>query len=127
MRQRYGKINHPELQVCFTLDELTYVCKEILPISTYTPKEDCEATLIHSSTTSLPKGLCEHRILTLEKTYWIPMHMSNGCILPLKRKYLLCYVEMKNLKLNYMVAANCIYRLDVKVIQLTVHCTQFPL
>lgn len=77
MRQRYGKMNHPDLQACFTPNEITFVCKEILPIYTYTPKEDCEATLIHPSTTSFPQGLCEQRILTLEHTYWIPLHMSN--------------------------------------------------
>jgi hypothetical protein len=71
-RQRHGKINHPELQACFTPNELTYVCKETLPISAYAPKEDCEATLIHPCTTPLPKGLCEQRILTLEQTYGFP-------------------------------------------------------
>jgi len=70
-------MNYPELQVCLIPNEITYVCKETLPIVTYTPKEDCEATLIHPSTTSLPKGLCEQRILTLNQTYWIPLHMSN--------------------------------------------------
>jgi len=77
MRQRYGKMNYPELQASLKPNEITYVCKETLPIITYTPKEDCEATLIHPSTTSLPKGLCEQRILSLDQTYWIPLHMSN--------------------------------------------------
>jgi len=60
----YGKMNYQELQACFTPNKLTYVCKETLPISTYTPKGDCEATLIHPSTTSFPKSSCEQRILT---------------------------------------------------------------
>jgi hypothetical protein len=53
------------------------VCKETLPILTYTPNEDCEATLIHPSTTSFQRNLCEQRIITLDQTYWIPLHMSN--------------------------------------------------
>jgi hypothetical protein len=77
MRQRYGKINYPELHVCLTPNEITYVCKETLPILTYTPKEDFEATLIHPSNTFFPKRLCERRILTLDQTYWVPLHMSN--------------------------------------------------
>jgi hypothetical protein len=77
MRQRYGKMNYPELLSCLKPNELTYVCKETLPILTYTAQEDCEATLLHPSTTSLPKMLCEQRLLTLDQTYWIPLHMSN--------------------------------------------------
>jgi len=76
MRQRYGKMNYPELQACLQPNELIYVCTETLTIITYTPNQDCEATLIHPST-SLPKGLCEQRILSLDQTYWIPLHMSN--------------------------------------------------
>jgi len=59
-----------------TPNEITFVCKEALPILTYTPQEICGANLIHSSA-SFPKGFCEQRILTLEYTYWIPLHMSN--------------------------------------------------
>jgi hypothetical protein len=77
MRQLYGKLKYPEVHACLTPNKITYVSKEILPILTYTPKEDCEATLIYPSTTSFPKGLCEQRILTLDQTYWIPLHMSN--------------------------------------------------
>ena len=77
MRQRYGKMNYPELQACLMPNEITFVCKETLPILTYTPQEDCEATLIHPSTTFFPKELCVQRILTLEHTYWITLHMSN--------------------------------------------------
>ena len=59
MRQKYGKMSYPELQACLMPNELTYVCKEILPIFTYIANEDCEATLIHPSTISLPDKLCE--------------------------------------------------------------------
>jgi hypothetical protein len=77
MRQCFGKMHYLDLQECTQPNEITYVCKETLPILTYNPNEDCESTLIHPSTTSLPKGLCEHRILNLDQTYWIPLHMNN--------------------------------------------------
>jgi hypothetical protein len=77
MRQKYGKMSYPELQICLMPNELTYVCKEILPIFTYIPHEDCEATLIHPSTISLPDHLCEQRLLNLNSTYWITLHLSN--------------------------------------------------
>ena len=77
MRQKYGKLSHPELQTCFKPNELTSVCKEVLPILTYVPHEDCEATLIHPSTIVVPNHLCEQRLLNLEFTYWIPLHLSN--------------------------------------------------
>ena len=63
MRQKYGKLSYPELQTCFMPNELTYICKEILPILTYVPNEDCEATLIHPSTIIIPNHLCEQRLL----------------------------------------------------------------
>jgi hypothetical protein len=77
MRQRYGKMNYPDLQACMKPNELTFVCKETIPILTYNPNEDCESTLIHPSTAILPKGLCNQRILNLEQTYWIPLYLSN--------------------------------------------------
>jgi hypothetical protein len=53
------------------------VCKEILSVFTYVPNEDCEAILIHPSTISLPKQLCEQRLLNLDYIYWIPSQFSN--------------------------------------------------
>jgi hypothetical protein len=103
MRQRYGKMSYPELHPCLTSNELTYVCKETLPILTYTPREDCEATLIHPSTNSFPKGLCEQRILTLDQTYWIPLHMSNEwlCTSPKDEIFtVLCGNEKSQIKLQ---------------------------
>lgn len=44
---------------------------------TYVPNEHCEATLIHPSTISVPNCLCQQRLLNLEFTYWIPLHLSN--------------------------------------------------
>lgn len=126
LRQRYGKMNYPELEACLTPNEITFVCKETPPILTYTPQKDCEATLIYPSTTSLPKELCEQRVLTLEYTYWIPLHVSNEWLYTiLKMKYLLYYVAMRNSRWNSKVEINYIYHLDVKGIQLTAHCMLF--
>ena len=77
MRQKYGKLSYPELQACFTPNELSYGCKENVPIVTYIPNDDCESTLIHPSTRVMPSKVCEQRMLTLENTYWIPLHLSN--------------------------------------------------
>jgi len=77
MRHKYGKLNHQELQACFTPNEFNHVCQETVPILTYIPNEDCEATIIHPSTASLPAKVCEQGLLKLESTYWIPLHMSN--------------------------------------------------
>jgi hypothetical protein len=65
MRHKYGKSNHQELQACFTPNELNHVCQETVPILTYIPNEDCEATLIHPSTVSFPTKVCEQRLLRL--------------------------------------------------------------
>jgi len=76
MRNKYGKMNYQELEACIMPNEFNYVCQETLPIFTYIPKEDCEATLIHHSISSLPKNVCEQKLLKLEYTYWIPLYMS---------------------------------------------------
>jgi hypothetical protein len=77
MRQKYGKISYPELQACLMPNELTSLCKETLPIFMYIPNEDCAPTLIHPSTIAFPDQLCEQRLLNLDSTYWIPLHLSN--------------------------------------------------
>jgi hypothetical protein len=66
-----------DLQSCFKPNELHFVCQETVPIQTYVPNEDCEATLLHPSTASPPDKVCEQSILTLESTYWVPLYMSN--------------------------------------------------
>ena len=97
MRQKYGKMSYPELQACLMPNELSYVCKENIPIVTYVPNNDCESTLIHPSTISIPHKIYEQRMLTLEQTYWIPLHLSNEwCILLLSENCLLCCVEQRN-------------------------------
>ena len=53
MRTKYGKLTFAELQGCFMPNDLTYVCKETLPLHTYILNEDCESTLIHPSTLSI--------------------------------------------------------------------------
>ena len=67
MGHKYGKTNYQKLQACLMPNELTCVCKETLPILT-SPNEDCEITLIHPSTISLPNQVCELRLLNLEHT-----------------------------------------------------------
>jgi hypothetical protein len=79
LRQHYGKMSANELSGCFHPNEFYYVCKEEIPIYTYVPEGDCEATLLHPSVTKVP-STCEYRILKLDKTYWIPLHMSNEWI-----------------------------------------------
>jgi hypothetical protein len=76
-RHTNGKLSYPELQAYFMLNDLNYVYKENIPIVTYVPNADCESTLIHPSTTFLPYKICEQRMLTLNQTYWIPLHFSN--------------------------------------------------
>ena len=77
MRHKYGKMSYPELQTSLMPNELSYVCKENIPIVTYVPNDDCESTFIHPFTISIPHKVCEQRMLTLEQTYWIPLHLSN--------------------------------------------------
>jgi hypothetical protein len=75
LNQHFGKMTTSELTNCFELN-FSYVCKAEIPIYVYVPDMDCEATLLHTSTTKLPKS-CEHRIFKLSTTFWIPLHMSN--------------------------------------------------
>jgi len=77
MQHKYGKFNYQELQACFTPNKHNHVCQETVPLRTYIPNEDCEATLIHPSTIPFPNKVCEQGLLKLESTYWIPLHMSN--------------------------------------------------
>ena len=76
VRQHYGKLSMSELAGCFRPNELQYVCQENFPIYTYVPGVDCEATLLHPSTTQMPKN-CDTRITSLDKTFWIPLYLSN--------------------------------------------------
>ena len=43
MRRKYGKMSYPELHTCLKPNELSYVCKETIPIVTYVPNNDCES------------------------------------------------------------------------------------
>jgi hypothetical protein len=54
----------------------TYVCKEEIPIYTYVPEADCQATLLHPSTVKVSE-ICEYRFFTLSNTLWVTLHMSN--------------------------------------------------
>jgi hypothetical protein len=62
--------------------------------SLLTPERMTEATLIHPSTTSFPKGLCEQIILTLDQTYWIPLHMSNEWLYTSPKAEIFTYYEV---------------------------------
>jgi hypothetical protein len=77
MRHKCGKMNCQELQACLLSIEFNYVCQETLPVLTYIPNEDCEATLIHPSAVSFSNHVCLQGWLNLEYTYWIPLHLSN--------------------------------------------------
>jgi len=56
---------------------MNYVRKENIPIVSYVPNDDCEFTLIYPPTISIPHKVCGQRMLTLEQTYSIPLHLSN--------------------------------------------------
>jgi hypothetical protein len=76
LRQHYGKMTANERTGCFQPNQITYVCKEEIPIYTYVPEVDCEATLLHPSTLKVPDS-CEYRFFKLSNTLWVPLHMSN--------------------------------------------------
>jgi hypothetical protein len=76
LRQHYGKMTSNELSACFRPNEVTCVCKEEIPMYTYVPEVDCEATLLHPSTTRVPDS-CEYKFFKLSNTFWIPLHLSN--------------------------------------------------
>jgi hypothetical protein len=102
MRQHYGKMTLNELTSCFQPNQLMYVCKEDVPIYTYVPEADCEATLLHPSTTKVPK-VCEYRYFKLSTTMWIPLHLSNEWLFvaPQSETFtVLCAQETTTLKLQ---------------------------
>lgn len=76
LRQHYGKMSINELTGCFQINEIMFVCKGEIPIYTYTPGLDCEATLLHPSTVKTP-DTCEYNFFKLKKTFWIPLYKSN--------------------------------------------------
>lgn len=76
LRQHYGKMTATELIRCFQPNEFVHICREEIPIYTYIPEVDCEATLLHPSTVKIPNN-CEFRFFKLSKTFWIPLHLSN--------------------------------------------------
>jgi hypothetical protein len=102
LRQHFGKMTINELMECFKPNEFMYVCREEIPIYTYVPEMDCEATLLHPSTTRVPNN-CEYRILKLDKTFWIPLHLSNQWLFvtPKSETFtVLCQQETTTLKLE---------------------------
>jgi hypothetical protein len=55
LQRHYGKRNINELMKCFQPRQMVYLCKAEIPISTYVPEMDCEATLLQPSTVEVPK------------------------------------------------------------------------
>ena len=69
---------------------------------TYVPN-DCESTLIHPSTISIPHKVCEQRMLTLDQTYWVPLHLSSEWLFtaPAREQFtVLCGTEKYQLTLQ---------------------------
>ena len=60
------------MEKCIQLDEFILVCKEEFPISSHQPGDDCEATLLHPSTTKAPIS-CSHRMMEIKDTLWIKL------------------------------------------------------
>jgi hypothetical protein len=102
LRQHYGKMTINELTGCFQPNEFNYVCKEDIPIYTYVPDLDCEATLLHPSTSKIPRK-CEYNFFKLLKTFWIPLHRSNQWLFvtpQIETFTVLCPGETTTLKLE---------------------------
>jgi hypothetical protein len=76
VKKQFGKMTPDELTDCFQPNLLQKVCKANISVYTHVPNLDCEMTLIHPSSTKIPKS-CEVRVTELVKTYWIPTFMSN--------------------------------------------------
>jgi hypothetical protein len=74
-KKKYDKISANELTRCLQPNALQSICKEDIPVFSYLPNGDCEMTLNHPSSTQTPES-CDVRVIKLEKTYWIPLHMS---------------------------------------------------
>ena len=72
VHQRFAKMTRYQVDKCIQLDELNLVCKEEFPLTSYQPGEDCEATLLHPSTTQAPIS-CSHRMMEVKDTLWIKL------------------------------------------------------
>ena len=101
LRHKYGKMSYPELQACLMPNELSYVCKENISIVTYVPNDGCESALIHPSTMSIPHKVCEQRMLTLEQTYWIPLHLSNEWLFTAPTRELFTVLSDREISVNF--------------------------
>jgi hypothetical protein len=102
LRQHYGKMTANEITGCYQPNESLYVCKEEISIYTYITEMDCEATMLHPSTTKIQIN-CEYRFLKLRKTLWIPLHLNNQWLFvaPQTQTFaVLCQQETTTLKLR---------------------------
>jgi hypothetical protein len=76
LKRQFCKLSSEELSKCSQINIMHHVCKQDIPIVTYIPGSDCESTLLHPSSQSIPPS-CEVRIIKLTSTYWIPLFLSN--------------------------------------------------
>jgi hypothetical protein len=98
LRQHYRKMTANERTGCLQPNEFSHVCRD----DTYVPEVDCEATLLHRSTTKISNS-CEYRFFKLSLTFWIPLHMSNQLLFvtPQSETFtVLCPQEKTTLKLQ---------------------------
>lgn len=72
LHQKFAKVSQHQMDTCFKINELTSVCKETFPILTYKAGEDCEATLLHPSSTEVPSS-CSRRMMEIKNTLWIKL------------------------------------------------------
>lgn len=72
LHQRFAKMTRYQVERCYQLNEMKFVCKEAFPITSYKPGEDCEATLLHPSTTETPSS-CSQRMIEIRSTLWIKL------------------------------------------------------
>ncbi|KAJ4440619.1 hypothetical protein ANN_08765 [Periplaneta americana] len=72
LHQRFAKMTRYQVERCYQLNEMKFVCKEAFPITSYKSGEDCEATLLHPSSTETPSS-CSQRMIEIRSTLWIKL------------------------------------------------------
>ena len=112
-------MSYPELSTCLMPNELSYVCKENIPIVTYVPNDECESTLIHPSTISIPHKVCEQRMKTLEQTYWIPLHLCNEWLFTAPTRELFTVLCGTEISVNFTNAWKIVFTSTIQRILFT--------
>lgn len=75
LHQRFAKMTRYQVEKCYQLNEMKFICKESFPITSYKAGEDCEATLLHPSTTETP-STCSHRMIEIRDTLWVKLYAN---------------------------------------------------